>query len=765
MLGTSWSHFKESFGADLAPLGRLRGFAWPPLLVWSALALSFAFFYLLTLSLLNHPYLGVSLEVEDLTGEVRIKEVIESDLPPVFAKGKVIESVTNPDGSNVTKVSLMGYSSFQINRDFGDVFAYLVERRRFTDLLGKESVVVNFAGGESARIRPFSGMGIESLNVSYFFLLFLAVLLLIVLPYVMVEGRGRTGVFYFAVSGFGLVFAIVKGAVAELRLQSVDFNLEYLLESFSSVGQVVFMAFSSALLWIYPQKLGGRFPGDKLILCGYALILMIGFFLSNQGDSSGSWVISKPILFLTVFFALTLNVLLLGAQYLLDEKRGSGFSSMLKWLAFAWFAGSLFSVVLYSLPNYLGLSPVIGVGYSRLGLFFNFMVVFFGMYRSGFLGMARKSRTGFNWYRLIFVFIVFDGLFFLFCSGVFDDVPFGWLAFSYFLFFFPLRTALVYFMFYDLEGGNLRKLLIAAVHLMTKKDFENPGSYDFPQEELWRGILKHVFNPITIHPAAEKIGRDALAERGLKLKVVGFDGVKSYELGYNQGIRSRFNEEDLRFADSLRYLFQHVFKHKRAFNEGTAKEKDRIKRGLHDQLIPKLYMLLPYFKSEDGQKVFAGAVQELRNIIDESFLAWQSVEDFKASLDKELGEIFGRRGVGYESQFATALQDRFLIGRQLSNLRGCAMEIAQNAVKYSESSSIRAVFSCTEEHLSLRITDEGKGVDPDRAFCGNGMDNVKARLADIGGRVSWGVSETGRGCEVEFVLRTYSAKDAESRTL
>jgi signal transduction histidine kinase len=62
-----------------------------------------------------------------------------------------------------------------------------------------------------------------------------------------------------------------------------------------------------------------------------------------------------------------------------------------------------------------------------------------------------------------------------------------------------------------------------------------------------------------------------------------------------------------------------------------------------------------------------------------------------------------------------------------------AREALSNVVRHASATHAEVELEVTETGLTLRITDDGCGVDPDQLRRGNGISNLTARALDLGG--------------------------------
>ena len=63
----------------------------------------------------------------------------------------------------------------------------------------------------------------------------------------------------------------------------------------------------------------------------------------------------------------------------------------------------------------------------------------------------------------------------------------------------------------------------------------------------------------------------------------------------------------------------------------------------------------------------------------------------------------------------------------------CCLEALQNVAKYAEASNVTVTLRDEGEALTFAVQDDGRGFDPSSAPPGSGMQNMKDRLAALGG--------------------------------
>jgi len=93
---------------------------------------------------------------------------------------------------------------------------------------------------------------------------------------------------------------------------------------------------------------------------------------------------------------------------------------------------------------------------------------------------------------------------------------------------------------------------------------------------------------------------------------------------------------------------------------------------------------------------------------------------------------------------------RFDSDREIALYR-CAYELVNNALRHSRSSRIDVHLSMDEKTVYLSVVDNGCGFDPQTVSMGMGINNLRKRLVDFGGRIDI-FSEPEKGTEVNVEL-------------
>ncbi|MCF6128244.1 sensor histidine kinase [Flavobacterium sp. AS60] len=89
------------------------------------------------------------------------------------------------------------------------------------------------------------------------------------------------------------------------------------------------------------------------------------------------------------------------------------------------------------------------------------------------------------------------------------------------------------------------------------------------------------------------------------------------------------------------------------------------------------------------------------------------------------------------------------------NIYRTIQEAVNNSIKYAEASNIKIDIKSKNDVLIIVIKDNGKGFDADKIELGNGINNMKKRIQDIGGEIEF-ITNPKTGTEI--ILKVKSKK-------
>ena len=114
-------------------------------------------------------------------------------------------------------------------------------------------------------------------------------------------------------------------------------------------------------------------------------------------------------------------------------------------------------------------------------------------------------------------------------------------------------------------------------------------------------------------------------------------------------------------------------------------------------------------------------------------------------------EFLGASGVGCRLKIPMDMPSVRLSADVRHNLFLAVKEVLNNVVRHAHASEVRVTFALRDGMLEIAIADNGQGFDPSTPVEGNGLANLRQRLASIGGRCEI-QAQPGAGATVRLVL-------------
>lgn len=176
----------------------------------------------------------------------------------------------------------------------------------------------------------------------------------------------------------------------------------------------------------------------------------------------------------------------------------------------------------------------------------------------------------------------------------------------------------------------------------------------------------------------------------------------------------------------------------KAQERGAAVERERIARDLHDDVAPQLLTLAHSAESVENAERARAAMQTLRESIymlnDPRQLALDIV---LAEWRIEVAERTEAAGISLAWQQPTTLPELPLTSRQRLNLGRVLREAISNALRHAAPSVFNIAVDINGPHLRMQLTHDGHITPPESWLAGKGLNNMRARIAELGGHIEW----------------------------
>ena len=112
---------------------------------------------------------------------------------------------------------------------------------------------------------------------------------------------------------------------------------------------------------------------------------------------------------------------------------------------------------------------------------------------------------------------------------------------------------------------------------------------------------------------------------------------------------------------------------------------------------------------------------------------------------------------GIKAKYDSAIEENNYILKpsRVINLFRVCQEAVNNACKYSEATEILSAFVLNENSFEVIIKDNGNGFEVDQTKGGNGLHNMKSRIAEIGGDIVIKSSNKGTTISIKLAVSEF----------
>ncbi len=221
--------------------------------------------------------------------------------------------------------------------------------------------------------------------------------------------------------------------------------------------------------------------------------------------------------------------------------------------------------------------------------------------------------------------------------------------------------------------------------------------------------------------------------------------------------------------------------------EERLSERTRIARELHDTLLQSFQGVLMKFSAvtymipdrpAEAQKVLEGVVEQARQAIKEGRDAVQGLRSSKVVIGdlaralQMLGQVFAADQTGPAApEFRVAVEGapRELVPLLQDDVYRIAGEALRNAFRHSEAGRIEVDIRYEQRQLSVRVRDNGKGIDQKVLDLGGraghyGLAGMQERAKLAGGKLTvWSQLSSGTEIELSIPGSTAFAKPSDAR--
>ncbi len=522
----------------------------------------------------------------------------------------------------------------------------------------------------------------------------------------------------FALAGVMIMLSAYSAAVYSSRELAIDGTLMRLLSAFNHIGALGFGAAMISLFLLYPRRL---VPPRALLVPAAATVAWLGADILRIQDDQ-TLVSQLP----TLLYMLVI-VVLVGVQWFATRRDPRG-RAALRWLGLSVIVGAGAFVVLIVAPVLVNAAPVMQQGHA----FGFFLLIYAGLA----LGVSRYRLFDLDeWaFRVMFytggvaLLLAVDALL-LYALHLQHDVSFSIAL---------LAVAFVYLPARD----SLRAWLQPRGRIDSPALFREVVDVTFaasPQErsERWHGVLRRLFDPLVMQPLDVAVTDVVIAQEGLEVRLPAAADTPALELRYPWRGRKLFGSVDRELAQELVRLMRYVEVSRDAFERGGVEERRRIARDLHDDVGARLLSGLYKTEVADTHRVLRDALADIRTIVSGLSADQLPLGQIIAALRHEAGERLAAAGIELRWPL-DAIDDsaRLLDYRIYRSIVSAHREIVSNVIRHARATRVEIAATQHAQTLSIRIADDGVGIDPAHAkggAPGSGLRGIIRRITDLGG--------------------------------
>ena len=535
-----------------------------------------------------------------------------------------------------------------------------------------------------------------------------------------------------AVTGLCYFLSILCLSVYGSREMVMDPTLFRILSAANHLFTLIWCYSLLLMLVIYPARMGGKVT--FFTIYGLALVIWINQTLQ--------WI-EVPV---HAYYGLThiasylFSIFLACLQWRRTTRQPVERAS-LRWFILSIFISIGVAALLFVLPavnrNY-GAIPLWVPAISVLLMFIGFS---FGILRYGLFNLERYWFTGWVWLISGLLITGIDGMIVLIMDISFQKLlPYSILLLGWI--YFPLRHWL-WRLLVKPETYRIEYHL----SILIRSLMESGSIQSFI--DRWSGLLKQVFNPLEIIIVRNAGKAVCIRQHGLAIQVPGLENGYAFRLIGNRLGTRLFDQRDADLSQGLLALSQAIYcitnQTRKVQDQGAAKERERIMRDLHDDVLPKLITIKQQSPTVAIASMAEAAFQSIRETI--YILRYpsdQPLEDALADWRGELAERLMPTGLKLHWRPAGVTNGHHLTARQFVNCGRILREAVSNVIRHAQATEIMVCFAIIEDRLQMSVTDNG--VIGTEAIVGKGlgMRNMQLRAQALDGEIAWSANTPAR---------------------
>ncbi len=548
----------------------------------------------------------------------------------------------------------------------------------------------------------------------------------------------------FALSGLGMLTFTTAAAIYSTRELALPADLFRLLSGLNVAGANIFGMAMIALFLCYPRRL---VPPAALLVIPAVFVPWTAADLLRLTSGPASSHLETLVEMILIVVAIIAQAW--------ATRRDPRARAALRWLGLSVILGAGAFVATMAAPPLLGGLPPLSQGYA----FVFFLLIYAGLA----LGLRRYRlfELGEWAFRIMFymggllLLLALDALLILGLN--LEQAPSLGLSL--------LAVGFAYLPLRDLLWRRLvaRRRLHDHELFQAVIDVAFAGSAE-ARARRWRALAARLFDPLEItalDPAAAP-ARPAVREDGVELLLPATADAPPLALRYPWGGRGLFGPVHLNVATQLATLMAHADSGRDAYERGAAEERRRIAQDLHDDVGARLLSGLHHTELSQTRQTLRDAIADVRSIVGGLAGDRLPLSRVLAEMRHETAQRLEAAGIALDWPLGPADEVQTPLDYRIyKNLRSALREIVSNAIRHAGAQRITVESAMAAGSLELRVADDGRGIAGATAGDGDGtgsrstrrgagLGNIEARLASVGGEITF--PPVASGTEVRLSL-------------
>jgi signal transduction histidine kinase len=273
--------------------------------------------------------------------------------------------------------------------------------------------------------------------------------------------------------------------------------------------------------------------------------------------------------------------------------------------------------------------------------------------------------------------------------------------------------------------------------------------------EQMRRLMRELFDPIEARIATRGTRRSQVLSDGTQL-VVPVPDLGSTKgtlpgaivLGFADRGRRLFSDEDARLTDRVVDLIARAVAFDQAVEHGRIEERARIAQDLHDDIGARLLTLMYKAPTPEMEDYVRHTLKDLKTLTRGLAAPNHPLTHAAAEWKADMTQRMSAAGIELEWSF-TCDREFELSVVQWSAITRVLRELVSNALAHAQASTVQVEIRLERGNLSLSVSDDGVGRQPQAWSHGLGLGGVRKRVKQLGGDVVWRENQpSGIACRV-----------------